>query len=67
MGWTHARRYANHKGGRKYDKMTGEVLSRIENAAKAAAAAIIYEHYVAAHQHPEYVPLKKSHQEKYPD
>lgn len=20
MGWTRARRYANHKGGRKYDK-----------------------------------------------
>src|SRR5919107_83826 len=23
MGWPRARRYANHKGGRKYDKQTG--------------------------------------------
>ena len=26
MGWTRARRYANHEGGRKYDKKTGEEL-----------------------------------------
>ncbi|MEJ7592859.1 MAG: DUF4385 domain-containing protein [Planctomycetaceae bacterium] len=26
MGWTRARRYANHKGGRKYDKATGKEL-----------------------------------------
>src|SRR3954451_21526726 len=24
MGWPRARRYANHKGGRKYDKETGD-------------------------------------------
>src|SRR5687767_7837957 len=26
MGWTRARRYANHKGGRKYDAESGELL-----------------------------------------
>src|SRR6187397_2829345 len=35
MGWTRARRYANHKGGRKYDKRTGEELPRTEDKEKA--------------------------------
>ena len=47
MGWTRARRYANHKGGRKYDKATGAELPRTEDAEKAAAAAIFYERYAA--------------------
>jgi hypothetical protein len=61
MGWTRARRYANHKGGRKYDKKTGEELPRTEDKQKAAAAAIFYERYVTARQHPEYVMQKKRH------
>lgn len=28
MGMTRAKRYANHKGGRKYDKSTGEELEK---------------------------------------
>jgi hypothetical protein len=39
MGWTRARRYANHKGGRKYDQQTGAELPRTEDTEKAAAAA----------------------------
>jgi hypothetical protein len=65
MGWTRARRYANHTGGRKYDTTTGEELPRTEDAEKAAAAAVFYERYVAARQHPEYVRRKKLHKEKY--
>ena len=65
MGWTRARRYANHKGGRKYDPATGEVLPRGEDAEKAAAAAAFYERYVAAREHPVYVRLKKAHRERY--
>ena len=65
MGWTRARRYANHKGGRKYDKASGEELPRGEDAEKAAAAKVFYERYVAARQHAEYVRLKKEHVEKY--
>ena len=31
MGWTRARRYANHKGGRKYDPESGQELPRVED------------------------------------
>ncbi len=65
MGWTRARRYANHKGGRKYDRRTRAELPRTEDADKAAAAAVFYERYVAARQHPEYLRLKTMHQEKH--
>ena len=65
MGWTRARRYANHRGGKKYDKTTGKALPRIEDSEKAAAAAVFYERYVAARQHPEYVRQKKLHKERY--
>ena len=65
MGWTRARRYANHKGGRKYDKKSGEELPKTEDAEKAQAAAVFYERYVTARQHPDYVRLKKKHLEQY--
>lgn len=65
MGWTRARRYANHKGGRKYDRKTGEVLPRAEDPEKATAAAVFYERYVAARSHEEYVRQKKAHIERY--
>ena len=65
MGWTRARRYANHQGGRKYDKQTGGQLPRAEDAEKAAAAAVFYERYVAARQHRGYVRLKQAHRKRY--
>ena len=65
MGWTRARRYANHKGGRKYDKTTGDELPRTEDTGKAAAAAVFYERYVTARKHREYVRQKKRHQERH--
>lgn len=65
MGWTRARRYANHKGGRKYDAKTGKELPRIVDSEKAAAAAIFYERYVAAREHPQYRRLKEAHQNKH--
>lgn len=65
MGWTRARRYANHKGGRKYDRRTGAELPRTEDAEKAAAAAVFYERYVAARRHPEYLRPKERHQEQH--
>jgi hypothetical protein len=65
MGWTRARRYANHKGGRKYDKKTGAELPRTEDAEKAEAADIFYGRYVAAREHPQYIRLKKQHREQY--
>ncbi len=65
MGWTRARRYANHAGGRKYDKATGKELPRLVDEGKAEAAAIFYESYVAARQHAEYLRLKDLHVAKY--
>ncbi len=67
MGWTRARRYANHRGGRKYDPQTGAELPRAEDPEKAAAAAaaIFYGRYVAARQHPEYGRLKALHKQMY--
>jgi len=65
MGWTRARRYANHKGGRKYDKQTGEELPRTIGEEKAAAAAVFYQQYVAARENKEYLRQKRLHVEKY--
>lgn len=65
MGWTRARRYANHKGGRKYDKETGEELPRTVDAVKAEAAAIFYEAYVQAREDPDYQRQKARHLERY--
>lgn len=47
MGWTRARSYANHPGG-KYYKKTGEEFPRIVDAEKAQAAATFYDQYVKA-------------------
>lgn len=65
MGWTRARRYANHRGGRKYDQQTGAELPRGADPEKARAAAIFYECYVAARQHPLYVKLKAEHRQRH--
>jgi hypothetical protein len=65
MGWTRARRYANHKGGRKYDRATGEELPRVNDPEKGAAAAVFYERYVAAREHPEYLRQKQQHRAKF--
>ncbi|WP_394836361.1 DUF4385 domain-containing protein [Pendulispora rubella] len=62
MGWTRARRYANHEGGRKYDARSGELLPRVVNEEKAKAAAIFYERYVAARKHPRYLRMKAVHE-----
>lgn len=65
MGWTRARRYANHTGGRKYDTATGKELPRTVDEVKAEAAAIFYERYVAARQHAKYLRMKELHLPKY--
>jgi hypothetical protein len=59
MGYTRARRYANHKGGRKYDKETGEELPRSEeDREKAESARIFYERWKEAEEHEEYKNMK---------
>ncbi len=41
MGFTRARRYANHKSGKKYDE-AGKVAPRVADPEKARAAAVFY-------------------------
>lgn len=65
MGWTRARRYANHKTGRKYDQQTRKQLPRADDPKKAASAAIFYKRYLAAREHPEYRRQKEIHRERY--
>ena len=57
MGWTRARRYANHRSGRKYDPATGEELPRDEDPVKAESARIFRAYYERAHSDPEYRAL----------
>ena len=77
MGWTRARRYANHKGGKKYDGPVPDdkkgqsgahgrkVLPRQEDPVKAASAAVFYEVYVRAREHPEYIEQRARHRDRY--
>ena len=68
MGWTRARRYANHSTGRKYDQETGNVLPLEENrwsSPKAKAAAIFHRYYARAKSHPEYREMKRMWRELY--
>ncbi len=64
MGFTRARRYANHKSGRKYAE-DGSELPREEDAAKAESASIFYSVYQQAKDDPDYQKMKKEHQAKY--
>ena len=64
MGFTRARRYANHKSGRKYDA-AGVELPREEDPVKAESAQIFYARYQQAKDDPEYQRLKREHQQKY--
>jgi len=61
MGWTRARRYANHRGGRKYAPATGDVLPREEDPVKAESARIFYARYVEAREDPDYKRMKAEH------
>ncbi|SFC01790.1 protein of unknown function [Alkalibacterium subtropicum] len=64
MGYTRSRRYANYKGGRKYDE-NGEVKERQIDEEKAESAAIFEEKWKIVREDEEYLKLKKEHQKKY--
>lgn len=76
MGVTRARRYANHKGGRKYagpvpTEHRGEsgawgrdTLPTTPDPVKAECAAIFREKWLLANTDPEYVERKKRHREQ---
>ena len=77
MGWTRARRYANHKSGRKYAgpvpvEHRGEsgswgrpVLPPEPDAEKARAAAVFFEAYRQVLDDPFYQLLRSRHLERY--
>lgn len=64
MGYTRARRYANYKGGKKYDK-DGNINERQINEEKAESAAIFEEKWIKAREDKTYLAWKKEHKEKY--
>ncbi|GAA3728905.1 DUF4385 domain-containing protein [Salinicoccus jeotgali] len=64
MGYTRARRYANYKGGRKYDE-DGNIKDREIDSEKAEAAAIFEKKWIKVREDEEYLALKKEHQKKY--
>ena len=76
MGWTRSRRYANHKGGKKYDGpvplerrgQSGawgrETLPLETDPIKAEAAAIFYERDQDAKNDPDYLRMLSHHLEQ---
>lgn len=78
MGYTRARRYANHKSGRKYRRNPQKSASQVEekqrrqevlpnqyDPLKAEAAAIFKEKWIHAKTHRKYKDLKEEHQHLY--
>ncbi len=76
MGWTRSRRYANHKGGKKYDGpvpqgrkgQSGawgrETLPLEVDPVKALSAAIFYRRYTDAKNDPDYHRMMAEHLQK---
>ena len=60
-GYTRARRYANHPGGRKYAPGTREVLPFREDTVKAEAAMVFRERWEAVKADPNYQRMLKEH------
>ncbi|WP_435945918.1 DUF4385 domain-containing protein [Dryocola sp. BD586] len=64
MGYTRARRYANHQGGRKYDPQ-GKELPRGNDPVKAQAASIFKSFWDRIRADEDYIARKKAHQKKW--
>ena len=67
MGYTRARRYANHRSGKKYDER-GEVRPQEPDAMsgeKARAARVFYGKYVQAREDEHYKRRRKEWAERY--
>lgn len=78
MGYTRSRRYANHKGGKKYDGPVPDDQKGVsgahgrpelprgpEDPVKAESARIFKARWDEAAKNPEYVAAKKEHKAKY--
>ncbi|MFO0840869.1 MAG: DUF4385 domain-containing protein [Gemmataceae bacterium] len=64
MGYTRARRYCNHKGGRKYAD-DGSVLPYQNDPVKAESAAVFKEWWRRVREDPDYVRMTAEHKERY--
>jgi hypothetical protein len=67
MGFTRARRYANHRSGRKWSPDRSEVLPVDADPVKAESARIFYEAYRKAKDDPDYLRMKDEHLAKTAD
>ncbi len=65
MGYTRARRYANHKSGRKYEADGKTVALRVEDPVKAESARIFKAAWEQVKTDPAYVAAKDAHQRQY--
>ena len=65
-GFTRARRYANYKGGRKYDPGDKHLLEKgTGDPAKAESARIFYEAWRKAEAEPAYARMKAEWKQRY--
>ncbi|WP_347861638.1 DUF4385 domain-containing protein [Salimicrobium sp. PL1-032A] len=64
MGYTRSRRYANYKGGKKYDE-DGNVNNRDIDEEKAESARIFEEKWIKVREDEEYLKMKKEHQKNH--
>ena len=67
MGYTRARRYANHRSGKKYDE-DGRVLAQEPDTLgneKARAARVFYEKYVEAREDEHYKRRREEWRRRY--
>ena len=65
MGYTRARRYANHRGGQKYALGTRKVLPHEEDAIKAASALIFRAKWDLVRADIDYQRLVRQHRARY--
>ena len=66
MGFTRARRYTNHRGGRKYDRATKRLLPPSSpDQEKAAAAEIFRRQWERVRTDPAYVAARAAHRERF--
>ena len=65
MGYTRARRYANHKSGRKWSVDKQQRLPLAADIKKAEAARCFYEAWEKARNDALYLQLKRLHRERY--
>jgi hypothetical protein len=63
MGYTRARRYTNHKGGRKYSEDGKTILPFQNDEVKAESAEIFRAKWRLAREDKKYLEMKKRHRE----